>query len=192
MLKNLAVSTVAVAALALGTPAATADAPVYDCRLRSVQQDDVTGSAFQGVLTGVIAHADTSTVSIRCRITVNGVTRAQTPVGSGTTVAATHADISFAAGDTDAVQVCADYSSGHGSGTTCVTVGIIQVPLQEVYDAVDDVYGWLIWGEGLTLCSVLQDLAGNYAGVLVINSQGDVYLNGEPQYDCPPYDIVWD
>lgn len=38
-------------------------------------------------------------------------------------------------------------------------------------------------------CAVLKALAGSYAcGTIVINSQGDVYVNGETQYDCPPYD----
>ncbi|HVF04827.1 MAG TPA: hypothetical protein VNA20_08310 [Frankiaceae bacterium] len=190
MLKNLAVSTVAAAALALGAPAATADAPVYDCRLRSVQQDDVTGSAYRGVLAGVIAHDADSALSIRCRITVNGVTQAQTPVGSGTTVAATHQEVSFAAGGSDVVQVCADYSSGHGSGTTCITVGIIQIPPQEVYELFDNAPP-PNWYDSV-VCPALKTLAGNHGGVLVVNGQGDVYVNGEPLWDCPPYDVFWD
>ncbi|HVF04826.1 MAG TPA: hypothetical protein VNA20_08305 [Frankiaceae bacterium] len=193
MLKNLAVLAVAVAALALGAPAATADAPSYDCRLRSVQQDDVTGSAYRGVLAGVIVHAEDSAVSIRCRVEVNGVTQAQTPVGSGTTVAATHQEVSFAVGGSDVVRLCADHSSGHGSGTTCIIIVAPQIPPQILYDTIDalaaEVFQII---HNSFICSLLKLLAGNYSGVLVINSQGDVYLNGEPQWDCPPYDIVWD
>ncbi|HVF03668.1 MAG TPA: hypothetical protein VNA20_02395 [Frankiaceae bacterium] len=187
-------ATLAVGALALNAPAAQADVPSFDCRLRSVQQDTVTGQSFQGVLVGVIAHADPSAVSIRCYITVNGVPQsgADTGTGSGTSVATAQKDISFTAGDTDVVRICYVYTSAHGNGSGCITVGIIQVPPQVVYDTIDGALEqvWPIIDP--PICSVLKLLAGSHAGgAVVVNSQGDVYVNNEPQYDCPPYDIVW-
>ncbi|HVF06743.1 MAG TPA: hypothetical protein VNA20_18045 [Frankiaceae bacterium] len=192
MIKKLAMAALAVGALALNAPAAQADAPTVDCRLRSVQQDTVTGQTFQGALGGVIAHSDPTTVTIKCRVTVNGVTAASTDTGTGVGVAATAKDISFAAGDADVVKVCADFTSSHGSGTICVTIGIIQVPPQVVYDTLDPVLD-VVWGTvDPVVCAELKKLAGSYAGgAIVINSQGDVYVNNAPQYDCPPYDIVW-
>jgi hypothetical protein len=38
-------------------------------------------------------------------------------------------------------------------------------------------------------CPVLASLAGDY-GAIVINAQGDVFVAGEPFWDCPPYDLV--
>ena len=38
-------------------------------------------------------------------------------------------------------------------------------------------------------CPVLAALAGAYTGLLLITPQGDVYLNGEAVWDCPPYDL---
>ena len=37
-------------------------------------------------------------------------------------------------------------------------------------------------------CPALAAMAGSY-GVVTINSQGDIYVDGEPTWDCPPYDI---
>ncbi|HVF04243.1 MAG TPA: hypothetical protein VNA20_05330 [Frankiaceae bacterium] len=192
MFKKLALATLAVGALALNAPAAQADAPTYDCRLRSTQQATITGQTYQGVLVGVIVHAE-ATVTIRCFVTVNGVVQAgaDTGTGSGTVVATAQKDISFAAGDTDVVRVCAQYTSNHASGTVCTTVGIVQVPPQVVYDTIDGALAQVWPIVDPPICSVLKALAGNHGGVVVINSQGDVYVNGAPQYDCPPYDIVW-
>ena len=39
-----------------------------------------------------------------------------------------------------------------------------------------------------TMCPVLASQAGTY-GLVVINAQGDVFVGGEPQWDCPPYDL---
>ena len=39
------------------------------------------------------------------------------------------------------------------------------------------------------VCPVLQQLQGDYAGLVTINSQGDVFIAGEPFWDCPPYDL---
>ncbi|HVF04250.1 MAG TPA: hypothetical protein VNA20_05370 [Frankiaceae bacterium] len=38
------------------------------------------------------------------------------------------------------------------------------------------------------ICAVLKLFAGRWFGVVVITSQGDVYVNGAPLYECPPYD----
>lgn len=38
------------------------------------------------------------------------------------------------------------------------------------------------------VCVFFAAMAGSY-GPIVVNTQGDVYINSEPQMDCPPYDI---
>ncbi|HVF06935.1 MAG TPA: hypothetical protein VNA20_19010 [Frankiaceae bacterium] len=192
MLRKLAAAAVAVGALALNASPAMADPPTYDCRLRAVQQDDVTGSTYEGVLAGVIVHD--SAVTIRCYITVNGVQADTTPTGTGTGVAVTQKQVSFLAGDTDTVRLCIQWSAGTG-GTTCVPVVPPQVPPQVVYDTIDGVL-WQVWPIVPSICPYLKRLAGTWGTppgpVVFINSQGDVYVDGEPQWDCPPYDIVWD
>ncbi|HVF06745.1 MAG TPA: hypothetical protein VNA20_18055 [Frankiaceae bacterium] len=188
-MKKLAMASLALSALALNAPAAQADQPTHDCRLRSVQQDTVTGQTHQGALAGVITHADTSNVSIRCRVTVNGVTVAATPVGTGPGVATTESDVSFAAGDTDVVRVCADFTSAHGSGTVCVLVGITEVPPQVVWDTLDAALGELWPLIDPVVCEVLKQITGNHPGGVVVNDQGDVYVNGELVWDCPPYEV---
>ncbi|HVF04242.1 MAG TPA: hypothetical protein VNA20_05325 [Frankiaceae bacterium] len=193
MFKKLALATLAVGALALNAPAAQADAPSYDCYLDASQQADVTGQTFQGVLAGVIVHADVSaSVTIRCYVTVNGVVQggADTGVGSGTGVATAQKDVSFAAGDADVVKVCAQYTSNHGSGTVCTTVGVSQIPPQVVFDTIDGALAQVWPIVDPPVCDQLEDRAGTY-GPVYINDQGDVYVDGEPQWDCPPYDVVW-
>ncbi len=187
MIRTLLAASVTVAALTGNATTASASDAVYDCRLRSVEQN----GTYQGVLTGIIASPSGGTVGIACRVTVNGTTVAQTS-GTGSAVAATSGSVSFTAAATDVVRVCADATDHGTTRTTCVTVGVVSVPPQVVYDTVD----WLVStlphvDYDLPICSVLKNLAGDYGGVLVVNSQGDVFLNGEPQYDCPPYDIVW-
>ncbi|HVF06936.1 MAG TPA: hypothetical protein VNA20_19015 [Frankiaceae bacterium] len=185
-------------ALALNAPVAQADVPHSNCHLRSVQQDSVTGQSFQGVLVGGIAHADPTEVSIRCWITVNGVLQTGADTGApttangskGTAVAVAQKDVSFTAGDTDVVRICYTYTSAHGNGNGCTTVGIIQVPPQVVYDTIDGALEqvWPIIDP--PICSVLKQLAGTYGAppvVIVITSEGDIYVNGELVWDCPPY-----
>lgn len=189
MLKSLIAMSLAV--LAYNAPAASADAPSYDCRLRSVQQDSVTGQTHEAALVGVIAHADSSSVSIRCRLTVDGVTQAATPVGTGTAVAATQGNVSFAAGETSVVRICADYGSAHGSGTVCVTISTFRVP--EAFELLSTVFQTFgsVFTDVLdpTLCPVFEDVRSGDQSVVYVDNQGDVYVFGELYYDCPPYQI---
>jgi hypothetical protein len=39
------------------------------------------------------------------------------------------------------------------------------------------------------VCPVLATLQGDYAGLVTINAQGDVFIAGTPFWDCPPYDL---
>lgn len=136
MRKRLAIVLATTSTVALSAPSARADAPTYLCTVAAVHQDDVTGWTFEGVLAGVIAHADASTVSIRCYITVDGIAQsgADTGVGSGLSVATVQSPASFAAADTATVRVCAQYTSFHGSGTACRILSVSQVPPHVVED----------------------------------------------------------
>lgn len=119
---------VAVAAASAVTPA-VADGPTFGCRLWSFHQDFVTGQTYEGVMVAYVAHAG-GPVTIRCRVTVNGGTAASTDVGSGPGVGVAWKDVSFQAGDDDVFGLCTDYTSEHGSGTTCVTFAPTSFPPQ--------------------------------------------------------------
>ncbi|HWL38378.1 MAG TPA: hypothetical protein VNQ77_19475, partial [Frankiaceae bacterium] len=40
------------------------------------------------------------------------------------------------------------------------------------------------------ICPALALLTGTY-GPVFINAQGDIYIDGAPFWDCPPYDVIW-
>lgn len=187
MMKSLIVLCVAV--LSYTTPAASADSPEYDCGLRSVRQDTVTGQSSQGVLYGYAVHA-ADVVSIRCDIKVNGVQAASTPTAVGRSAAVTAGDISYYAGHTDVVQVCASITTSHSSGYSCSTVGITQIPdlwevLSTVFQSVGSVFTAIL---DPTLCPVFASASGEGIGPVAVNSQGDVYVADELYWDCPPYE----
>lgn len=188
MLKRIAIAALAAGALALNAPAALADQPTYDCAMPTVQQDELTGQSHQGVMVVMIAHE--GPVSITCRVVVQGVTQVSVSA-SGQGLAVGARDFSYIAETYELIQLCADYTSVHHSGTTCVTLGTIQIPPQIMYDTVDSVLEQVGPILDPPLCEALKLLAPGI-GPISINSQGDVYVDGQRRYDCPPYDIVWE
>ncbi|HVF06311.1 MAG TPA: hypothetical protein VNA20_15825 [Frankiaceae bacterium] len=158
------------------------------CRLFATQNDDATGQVFQGFVQGSTAVADVSTVSVRCRVTVNGVTVAATPKGTGAGASTTFAQVSFGADETDVVRLCSDVSDGHSSRTTCSAATFTSVPGQATADLVAALAAQLGPIADPIACALLSGLAGNY-GAVVVNAQGDVFVNGEAVLDCPPYDL---
>lgn len=186
MLRTALTAAVAAATTAFAAPAATAAHATTACVVVAADDPNVPWRRFDGYLAG-FATAD-SPVSVTCRVTRNGVTVAATPPGAGPNAAATYGAVSIPAGPDDAIEVCADVADASGSTTRCGAAR--EVPPQVLYDTIDAAYEWFWSSADLMDCELLKALAGNYGdGVLVINSQGDVYLNGEPQNDCPPYDI---
>lgn len=85
----------------------------------------------------------------------------------------------------DLVTVCADYTSDHGSGTVCNSHSG-PFPPRVVYDTVNDALTqvWAIVDP--PVCAALTPLRPG-VGPVHITSEGDVYVNGEPTWDCPPY-----
>ena len=187
MLKKIMMASLAVGALAFNAPGALADdPPEFGCNFRSVHQEDATGQNFEGAAWGYVVHAEGGNVSIRCEIRVNGSPASTTPTGTGTDGAATTSGrVTFQAGDTDIVTLVAYYTTEHGSGSRVYPTAVTQVPPQEVIDLINDV---VIEYVDPALCDILKLLAGTY-GPVFINEQGDVYVNGAPEWDCPPYDI---
>lgn len=125
----------ALLAVVIGAGALTAAPPVSAgpheqavfCGLTAVQYSTLTGQTLQGTISGGPIVSD-GFVSLGCRVTVNGVTAAQSPTGTGYGLAVTQADVSYTASDTDVVHVCSDVTSAHGSFTVCDPVTTIEVP----------------------------------------------------------------
>lgn len=184
LLKKMLLVAAATSALALNTPVAHADPATGDCGFESVQQTDTTGQNYEGVAYGYAVHADGGEVTVRCYVTVNGSEEDSTDPGSGTGVATSAGRVQFAATDTDNVQLCAEVTA-HGETTTnCGDSTNTQIPPQEVIDLINSI---LVLVDP-TICQALAAVAGNY-GPIVIDGEGDVYLNGVLWYDCPPYVI---
>lgn len=116
-------------ALTAAQPAA-ADAPSgVLCGLAALTNDTLTGQSYEGTVSGgPLTHADASALTIRCRVTVNGVTVAASPSVVGTAAATTEGVVAYSAGDTDVVRICTDYTSNHGSATVCDPVSTIGIP----------------------------------------------------------------
>ena len=170
-------------ALAVNAPVAHADAPTASCGFDSVQQTDATGQNYEGAAYGYAVHTD-GPISIRCYVTVNGSEEDSTPTGSGTNVATTAGRVQFAATETDDVRLCAEVTAHGTTTTTCDPSTNTQVPPQEVIDLINS---FLILVDP-TICDALKAVKGTY-GPILIDDQGDVYINGVLWYDCPPYVI---
>lgn len=208
LLKKLMMAGLAAGALALNAPAAVADAPTFDCNFNSLHQEDATGQNYEGVAWGYVHHAGGGPVSIRCYITVNGTPASSTPTGTGDTAATTAGRVTFAAGETDNVLLWAEVTTVHGTINQPYPTSTTQIPPQEVIDLLIDIATLIdeqlapVWDEinnlviqhiDPALCDLLKMFPGTYGTppgpVITINAQGDVFIDGEPFWDCPPYDL---
>lgn len=120
--------------------------------------------------------------TITCVIRVNGVPQPGAMLAaSGTVVVAGASVITYEAAPADVVQLCetVDYT-GPGDTTptedVCHDIVPLEFPPPCCMDPIDP-----------PICVVLAPLQGTYGPVLV-EPEGDVHVNGEVQFDCPPYD----
>ena len=209
MFKKIMMTALAVSALALNAPAASAGHATVSCRFNAVSQATATGQdTWEGAAEGYIVGNTGEAVSIRCVVKVNGAVRAATSWGSGTTVATTADRVTYVRTLTEVTQLCAQYVTAHGPGETCFATTTTTIPPAEFWDAVDlvweTVFGALdpVFDEiteiektyiDPTACEELKKHAGTYGGpppapVIVITAEGDVYIDGDLFWDCPPYE----
>lgn len=135
--------TVALGAVAFGTPAGAIEHALYDCGFNTASQETVTGGqdTYTGVGYGwVTSPTPGEAVSIRCFIQVDGSATASTGTATGTMSAVTVGQLTYTAADTQDVDICAEWTAGSESGTACWEVSTTRVPPQEVADAVGDGY----------------------------------------------------
>jgi hypothetical protein len=211
--KKAALGVLAATAMSLVTPLASASADQGDtlkggCGFDTNQHAVITNGQNQGKIYVLAASQEASgtpsTATVSCWIDVNGVAQAGTTLTvTANGVIAGQADITFASVTGDTITECQQVTFADGStwtakdgnvGVDCpAATEITTQPVVDVLNAVFDALNGVLIGLDPTICGVLQKLAGNYAGVLVIDPTGDVTVNDPlglvgKVYDCPPYD----
>ena len=210
MFKKLLASSIVVGTVALGAPIAHAEHEQFDCGFNTIAQETATGGqdTFTGAAYGYVVGAPGEAVTVRCYVAVNGTEVGSTPTGSGTTAAGTAGQVTYTATDQDDVDLCIEYSTAsEGTVNTCFETTTTTFPpqavtdllislaeqvdavLAQVFDTLSDLEVQFV---DPVLCPIFVTLGGvipDVPGVLEINGQGDVFLLGDPFWDCPPYDL---
>ena len=128
----------AVLGVALSTPGAfaTAGHAAVGCSARGLSEPTTTGQdVFEGMAVGYIIGDAGESVSVRCVVKVNGAVRAATSWGAGMSVATSADRVTYVRTLTETTQLCAQYVTSHGPGETCFATTTMQMPSQEVQDA---------------------------------------------------------
>lgn len=181
---KLLLAGLAAGVLTLGAPAASASHDMIGgCGLVPLT-DAVAG---EGQLTSVLYAAgyvvspDPVSVVITCYVVVNGVPQPGAAVTASGNPYVGGSVVTYTAHPLDHVQLCqvvTSYSS-QGAHTTqeCFEPDELELPPPIVWDVVDPI-----------ACLALATASGVY-GPVYVDDEGDVYVFGEPKYDCPPYDM---
>jgi hypothetical protein len=197
---RIAGATLALALLAPGAlPAHAADDSTFtgQCGFDTVNQqtlngDEWTGITFANVVLTSRTHGNAVRGTITCDLRVNGVPRVATSA-SGTGVVILAAPLTFTATDTDNVDVCVRVDFTSDSTPTvyrCRAATTLQMPPQQMLDllsfVVDTVNAEIVPHVDPVACDAFQRLAPG-SDPVAITPEGDVFLSGEPFWDCPPY-----
>jgi hypothetical protein len=215
--KKALLGSVAAAVLVMGLPMTSASADAGDAISGGCSfNTDANQTATQGQNNGAIevtAFMQTSAktpdagASVDCKIQVNGVDAPGTEIdvaANAVGLVQGQAQISFDdQGGTLPSALCEkdNWGDGDTSGWVCQGSTEIQIPPQQVIDALDGLFATLdqleIDNVDPVVCPVLKTIGaaigGGVPGVLEIRADGDVYvadplaLGLNPVWDCPPY-----
>lgn len=193
MLKKILTTMLAVSALGVTAPVAQATAPIaFDCRAAVFADAYLTGDdhTFTGFAVGfVVSREPVENVSIRCYIAVDGGQISSTPPGSGLGAAATAGQVTYTAFDGQDVRVCADWTAGADSGTSCFAVNVIPTAIgRDLLEATAAFVDEVLWILGVTpiICPILQALTPGIPNIVDIDAEGDVTVLATKVIDCPP------
>jgi len=190
-MKKAMVALVAGGCLALNAPVAQAEHATLDCnpktfyRVIGVTGPDVYTAFVHGY---ILSSTPGEFVSIRCYVRVDGSEVASTPRGSGVNQATTAGQVTFTASDTQDIDLCAEWTAGSESGEVCWETTSTHIPPREVYDVISQIMMDVIDPIVCPLLITVGEIVLDVPGVVEINSEGDVFLLGEPFWDCPPYE----
>jgi hypothetical protein len=186
--------------LVLGAPAPASAATGDGCGFDTV--NDSTGllgggpTTWHGVIYLSYVPPAGKSATASCEIYVNGVSQGIKlgPI-TGTGVVAGAGRLTFTADDNDVVRLCMHVRVGTVTQPDICFEGPGPDPLEPVYALVDTAWN-AVNGVAMlldpTLCSALVRVAPTVnvlpPSVLRIDpTYGDVYVFGEPMWDCPPY-----
>ncbi|HVF05341.1 MAG TPA: hypothetical protein VNA20_10900 [Frankiaceae bacterium] len=150
------------------------------------------GGGYQADLYAAVAlysttpGADPVSATVTCQARVDSAV-ADSVSESGTAAVVVHGAVAFTAPPGTFVELCTvvDYAGATPTTTYCQPWGTTQLPPQEPLELADRL---LVTYADPVVCPAFKARAPG-AGPVFINEQGDVYVNGSPQWDCPPYDI---
>jgi len=214
--RKIAIALLAAGALATSfTPVAHAAAPSAtdsDCGFTTATDNspEAPENSQTGVLYGgPIAQNGTLTCTIKVNVGthagayVNGATRSATGT-NGTTVLQPGV-VSYISPPGEPVYSCAAFNDGSVNwvldARTNTWVNASTTPDAEchlaisggtddpIFDPIFDLLDLVGTTLDTVICPVLAELEGDYAGLVTINAQGDVFIAGDPFWDCPPYDL---
>ena len=178
-----------VACLAPAAHAGSDSTYVGGCSLGEVREDPLHPGYWiaeidvEAVVYSPTPEANPVWATFTCHLEVNGVAQ-QAPAfaANGAVAVVGGGPVTYAMSDYVLLCQRVDFI-GPGDTTPtvdfCHTRGLPWEPWPIVDPLVDPV-----------VCPVLAALQGTY-GPVSVNEQGDVYVDGVPYYDCPPYDVIW-
>jgi hypothetical protein len=188
-MRKVIVAALAACALGLGTaPAAHAAGATYDgpgCGFDAL-------NGWGAMYGAVVAYSTVETenpVSVRltCVLKVEGQPYyTETYSGLGFAVGARQIEFPWWATDLVMCETVEFLNTGDAPVSRC----------DEASDVIDDLWNLLTEIEveyvDPLVCPVLAALSPGVPGTLDIDPEGDIYVLGQPQWDCPPYDVIWD
>ena len=122
-----------VAALTVSAPAASASHEIVSCRWSSSVR---SGDSHLAVVSGM-AIAPGEAISWRCVVRVGS--RIYEPWYVVSTPSVKAGVVTYTRYDNESATLCTQWTTSHGSGETCYGTTELQIPPQEVIDAVDEV-----------------------------------------------------
>ena len=185
-MRALLAATLVTAALAAPASAHPAYHYAGECRYWAVSAagDEHTGVAYVAVVATDAATGDPAPgvpITVRCELRIDGTAY---PAGgaSGVGAAAGAAPIRYASPPDDAHRtMCTIVTVGGDPHESCPPPTVIHIPPQH-----GDVTYWVVQAVDLASCTALVAL--HRRGVEGVEEDGDLHVNGEPVWDCPPYD----
>jgi hypothetical protein len=217
--KKIAIAALALGALATTfvTPASAAAPSDTDLGCGFTSVTDPNPEAPVGTQTGYIDGGPIlQNGTITCTIQVGGATHADANNGASASATGTNGFtylsptlVSYSSPPLTPVYLCTQFNDGSvtyywddttgtwttSASSTCglaISGGTSDPVFDPIFDLIDTILDLLTTVEkdviDPAVCPVLATLAGSY-GPITINAQGDIFINGEAFWDCPPYDL---
>jgi hypothetical protein len=197
--------------LAVGAPTAQAEHTGYrgGCAFTTINDTTPDGqlggqNTWNGevdVLVIATDAADTPAalpISAECELFINGVSQGivATATQPGVGFAVGGGTIQFTAETTDVVTLCDNVVVDGEPHVGCGDAVFTPIVPQPVIDLLDQLFALLTELEILLVdpivCPIhllMFQVGFGVPGVFDVNEQGDVFLFGDPFWDCPPYDL---